>query len=85
MASSTSSTQEGHESRQGTSDMWQGYFSESLKMLREHRKELHETKATIDAQKLEIADLKGRLTKSEDEKAWMHAMEIGRASCRERV
>ena len=74
MASSTSSTQEGHESRQGTSDMWQGYFSESLKMLREHRKELLETKATIDAQKLEIADLKGRLTKSEDEKAWMHAM-----------
>ena len=43
-------------------------------MLREHRKELLETKATIDAQKLEIADLKGRLTKSEDEKAWMHSM-----------
>jgi hypothetical protein len=74
MASSTSSTKEGHESGQGTSDMWQGYFSESLKMLREHRKELLETKATIDTQKLEIADLKGRLTKSEDEKASMHFM-----------
>jgi hypothetical protein len=43
-------------------------------MLREHRKELLVAKATIDAQKLEIGDLKGRLTKSEDEKAWMHAM-----------
>ncbi|CAE8630324.1 unnamed protein product [Polarella glacialis] len=74
MASSTSSTQEGQESRQGTSDMWQGYFSESLKMIREHRKELIEVKATNEVQKLEIADLKGRLTKSEDEKAWMHAM-----------
>ena len=74
MASSTSTAQDGQEPRQGTTDMWQGYFTESLKMIQEHRKELIEAKATTEAHKLEIADLKGRLTKSEDEKAWMHSM-----------
>jgi uncharacterized membrane protein len=74
MASSTSTAQNGQESRQGTADNWQGYFTESLKIIQEHRKELSEAKATTEAHKLEIADLKRRLTKSEDEKKWMHSI-----------
>jgi uncharacterized membrane protein len=74
MASSTRAAQDGQEPRQGTADNWQGYFTESLKIIQEHRKELSEAKATTEAHKLEIADLKRRLTKSEDEKKWMHSI-----------
>ena len=67
MASSTGAAQDGQEPRQGTADNWQGYFTEALKIIQEHRKELSEAKATTEAHKLEISDLKRRLTKSEDE------------------
>ena len=74
MASSTGAAQDVQEPRQGTADNWQGYFTEALKIIQEHRKELSEAKATAEAHKLEISDLKRRLTKSEDEKAWMHSI-----------
>jgi septal ring factor EnvC (AmiA/AmiB activator) len=74
MASSTGAAQDGQEPRQGTADNWQGYFTEALKIIQEHRKELSEAKATTEAHKLEISDLKRRLTKSEDEKKWMHSI-----------
>ena len=74
MASSTGAAQDGQEPRQGTADNWQGYFAEALKIIQEHRKELSDAKATAEGHKLEISDLKRRLTKSEDEKTWMHSI-----------
>ena len=74
MASSTGAAQDGQEPRQGTADNWQGYFTEALKIIQEHRKELAAAKVEAEAHKHEICDLKRRLTKAEAEKMWMHSI-----------
>ena len=74
MASSEGGAEDRQEPCQDAGDNWHGYFTEALKIIQEHRKELAVAKVEAEARKHEISDLKRRLTKAEAEKNWMHSI-----------